>query len=164
MSNHLLELQVTINNEPLSIRVPHSETLLDLLRKRLQLTGAKDGCDSGECGACTVLLNGQPVYACSLLAAQAHTQHITTIEGIQDDHEGLHPVQRAFIKCDAVQCGYCTPGMILSTIALLQDDPSPNAEAVQQVLESHVCSCGVYNQWQKAISYASKDLEQPNAS
>ncbi len=161
---HLLELQVTINNEPLSIRVPHSETLLDLLRKRLRLTGAKDGCDTGGCGACTILLNGKPVYACSLLAAQVHKQSITTIEGIQDDQEGLHPVQRAFIKCDAVQCGYCTPGMILSTVALLQEEEDPDNLRIQQVLKSHVCSCGVYTQWKKAISYAVKDTEQHNAS
>lgn len=153
-------MQITINSEPIFIQIPCNETLLALLRKRLHLTGAKDGCDSGECGACTVLLDGMPVYACSMLAVQAHAKHVTTIEGIQDDQEGLHAVQRAFIKCDAVQCGYCTPGMILSTIALLKENPSPHESAIKQVLESHVCSCGVYHQWRKAISYAIKELEQ----
>ncbi len=162
--NHLLELQLTINNEPLALRVPFSETLLELLRHRLQLTSAKDGCDTGECGACTVLLNGQPVNACMLLAAQANQCHVTTIEGIQDAEMGLHPVQRAFIKCDAVQCGYCTAGMILSTIAMLEETSTPSAQQVQQLLESHACACGVYPQWQKAIKYASKDLESNHAS
>lgn len=162
--SHLIELQLTINNESLTLRVPLGETLLELLRNRLQLTSAKDGCGTGECGACTVLLNGQPVNSCMLLAAQADQCNILTIEGIQDAQLGLHPVQRAFIRCDAVQCGYCTAGMILSTIAMLEETSSPSQEQIQRLLESHVCACGVYSQWQKAIKYAGKDMESNHAS
>lgn len=151
MSQKLFELTMTVNDKVMSLNIQPHKTLLDVLREHLHLTGTKRGCNVGKCGACTVLLDGQPIYSCVFPAVQAHNHHITTIEGIKADGDNLHPVQEAFIEADAVQCGYCTPGMIMSTVALFDQNPQPDEEAIQQLQRGHICRCGSYLNWHDAI-------------
>lgn len=150
-------LEVIINGEPVALWVEPGETLLEVLRERLQLLGTKAGCERGECGACTVLLNQEPIYACLLLAVQAHQAEITTIEGVQGPNGDLHDIQRAFIEHNAVQCGFCTPGVILTVLALLNKHPSPNNQQLQTALEGHLCRCGAYPSIMKAIKALQKE-------
>jgi len=119
------------------------ETLLDTLRERLGLTGAKNVCDHGQCGACTVLMDGRAVYSCLVLAVAARDREITTIEGIAE-HGRLHPVQQAFIENDAYQCGYCTPGQIMSLVALLNENPRPAEAEVRRAVSGNLCRCSAY--------------------
>ena len=121
---------------------PHS-TLLEVIRDDLQLTGTKCGCEDGTCGACTVLLNGAPVRSCLLLAAEVEGQEIVTIEGLSDG-EKLHPIQEAFVKYGGIQCGFCSPGMILSAKALLDKSPSPTEREIRQAISGNLCRCTGY--------------------
>jgi aerobic-type carbon monoxide dehydrogenase small subunit (CoxS/CutS family) len=149
------QITLTINEKPYSLGVEPRETLLHVLRERLNLTGTKKTCGRGECGACTVLLDGRPIYSCLYLAIRADGKKITTIEGLAT-HQGLHPVQQAFIDKDGYQCGFCTPGFIMSSVALLNKNNSPNQEEIKGALSGNLCRCGNYNKIYEAVSAASK--------
>ena len=134
-------------------------TLLDLLREELRITSVKRGCEIGECGACTVLLDGKPVNSCLILAPMIDGRNILTVEGLTRDRE-LHPVQESFIEEFALQCGYCTPGMILTAKALLDLNPSPTIEEIKEALSGNLCRCGAYKQIINAILRASEKLRR----
>ena len=144
-----------VNGEEVSAWVEPRKTLLDFLREDLNLTGAKKGCDFGECGACTVLLGGKPVNSCLILALEAEDQEVLTIEGLMDGGK-LHPLQEAFIQYGAVQCGYCTTGMILSSKALLDENPRPTELEVRREIAGNLCRCTGYVKIVQAILAASK--------
>lgn len=136
-------IQTEINGTPYRLPVKSHWTLLDVLRRELGLTGTKKTCGRASCGACTVLLDGRAVYACALLAMAADQRRIITIEGLSAG-ETLHPIQEAFVRADALQCGYCTPGMVLSTKALLDGNPRPTAAEVKEALSGNICRCAAY--------------------
>jgi carbon-monoxide dehydrogenase small subunit len=138
-----LELSCTVNGEPVTLDVTPFVTLLDVLRDRLELTGTKYGCGEGECGACSVLLNGRVVNSCLVLAAECEGAEITTIEGLANDGR-LHPIQQAFVDRGAVQCGFCTPGMIMAALSLLNTNPHPTEDEVKRALEGNLCRCTGY--------------------
>jgi carbon-monoxide dehydrogenase small subunit len=152
---HLIHLR--INGEPYEITVKSNLTLLDLLRDEIGLTGTKKGCDTGQCGACTVLLDGKTINSCLVLAVDANGKEILTIEGLAKDGQ-LHPLQEAFIQEGAVQCGYCTSGMILSAKALLDENPTPKEEEVKKAIAGNLCRCTGYVRIVKAILNAAKKL------
>ena len=137
-------LQITVNGVARTILVQPYYSLLDTLRDELHLTGTKKGCDEGDCGACTVLLDGQPVTSCLVLAHSAHDADVTTIEGLASGGE-LHPVQKAFVEHGGLQCGYCTPGLIMATVGLLNSNPNPGEEEVKYALGGNLCRCTGYS-------------------
>ena len=146
-------IQITVNEEEYDVLVHSNRTLLDFLRYDLGLTGTNQGCDEGDCGACTVIVNGKVMTACLVLAVEVNGATITTIEGV---HEGdrLHPIQQAFVDSGAVQCGFCTPGMILTTKALLDEIPDPSEEEIKHYLEGNLCRCTGYTKILEAIQTA----------
>lgn len=146
----LIKIKFTVNEEPVSVEVPSHWTLLRLLRERLGLTGTKEGCGIGECGACTVLVDGKPVNACLILAPKAEGRNIETIEGLGSQNS-LHPLQQSFIDHGAVQCGFCTPGILMSAKALLNERPHPTREEVKEAISGHLCRCTGYQQIVEAI-------------
>jgi carbon-monoxide dehydrogenase small subunit len=148
MSRHNIVLKV--NGESYSLEVESDQSLLAVLRENLNLTGTKRGCDKGDCGACTVLLNGMPVNSCLILAVQADGQEVTTIEGVARGDE-LDPVQEAFVKHGAVQCGFCTPGMVLTSVALLRENLHPEKEEIKHAISGNLCRCTGYVQIIDAI-------------
>jgi len=133
-------------------------SLLDLLRERLDLTGAKKGCDRGECGACTVLLDGRRVNGCMVLAAAADGREVTTVEGLARDGEGLHPVQRAFIDRDAFQCGFCTPGQVISAVACINEGHATSEEEIREWMSGNICRCSSYPQIVAAVQAAASEM------
>jgi carbon-monoxide dehydrogenase small subunit len=143
-------LTLTVNGEKFDLEIPPHRTLLDLIRNELGLTGTKEGCGSGECGACTVLMDGQPVNACLVLALQAQGKEITTIEGLSRGRR-LHSIQEAFISHGAIQCGFCTPGMILSVKALLDRNPRPEEREIRKALSGNLCRCTGYQKIVEAV-------------
>ena len=145
----------TVNGAPAQVRAAPRRTLLDTLRETLALTGTKKVCDEGTCGACTVLVEGRPVYSCMTLAITCEGKSIETIEGIAKDGE-LHPVQRAFIDADAFQCGFCTPGQIMSIVALLRENNAPTEDDVRRAVAGNLCRCGAYPNIVKAGVSAGK--------
>lgn len=145
-----LSLTLRVNGQAYPLRVSAERTLLDVLREDLGLVGAREGCGVGMCGACTVLVNDQPISSCLMLAAQAKEAEITTIEGLAAPG-GLHPVQQAFIDHAAFQCAYCTPGFILSAVALLKQQPQPDNQAIRDYLAGNLCRCGSYGNILKAM-------------
>lgn len=149
------KISMTVNDKKISIEVQPNETLLHLLRERLNLTGTKRTCDRGECGGCTVLLDGMPVYSCLYLAFRADGKKITTIEGLAANGK-LHPIQQSFIEQDGYQCGFCTPGFIMSTVALLDRNKSPSQQEIKEALSGNICRCGSYFKIYDAVSAASK--------
>src|SRR5438445_569212 len=154
-----------VNGQARTVRVEPRVTLLDALRDRLvpPLTGAKKICDRGECGGCTVLLDGKPVYACMLLAVDARNRAITTIEGIGSSRK-LHPLQEAFVEKDALQCGFCTPGFVVASKALLDAIPRPTLEEVRQALCGHICRCGAYPKvFEAVLAAAGRPAQAPAA-
>ena len=153
------KIRLEINGRKHSLVVRPAETLLDVLRERLNLTGTKKMCDRGECGGCTVLLEGKPVYSCTFLAVRADGKTITTIEGLSKNGK-LHPVQQAFIEKDAYQCGFCTPGTILTTVAFLGKKPRPNLEEIKQALSGHLCRCGNYSKMYEAVAEAARKMRR----
>lgn len=143
-------IALKVNNVEYNVIIGPRDTLLEVLRQKLFLTGAKEACGTGECGSCTVLMDGKPVLACLTLAIEAKGKKIVTIEGLSEDGK-LSPLQQAFINHGAVQCGFCTPGMILSATALLNDNPSPTREEIMKALEGNLCRCTGYNKIIEAV-------------
>ena len=152
-------VRITINGLLREVAVPANRTLLDLLREDLDLTGTKHGCGEGDCGACTVLLDGEPVNACLVLAAEAEGREVTTIEGLAGGSL-LHPVQQAFVDAGAVQCGYCTPGMVLVAAALVARNPSPTESDVRHALSGNFCRCTGYQKIVEAVLTASARVRE----
>jgi len=148
-------LNFTLNGEPIQVEIEPHLMLLQLLREKLELTGTKEGCGMGECGACTVLLDGKTVNSCIFPAVEAEGKRITTIEGIADGKGGLHPIQKAFIEHGAIQCGFCTPGMVLSVKALLDEIPKPTEEEIRNGIAGNLCRCTGYLQIVQAVKAVS---------
>ncbi len=152
-------LKLRVNGEDYEIYVESWKTLLDVLRDELGLTGAKQGCDTGNCGACTVLIDGKAVDSCLVLASQAQGKEILTIEGLSKDGQ-LHPLQQAFIDHFAVQCGYCIPGMILAATALLDEKPKAGEEDIKHELHGNLCRCTGYKKMTEAVLAAKEEMQQ----
>ena len=148
-------LNFMLNGEPIQVEIEPHLTLLQLLREQLELTGTKESCGMGECGACTVLLDGKTINSCIFPAVEAEEKSITTIEGIADGKGGLHPIQKAFIEHGAIQCGFCTPGMVLSAKALLDEIPKPTEEEIRNGIAGNLCRCTGYLQIVQAVKAAS---------
>ena len=146
-------IAVTVNGERHEAEVEPRQLLVYFLREQLGLTGTNVGCDTSSCGSCTVLLDGESVKSCTVLAVQADGTEVTTIEGLATAGE-LHPVQRAFHESHALQCGYCTPGMVMATVSLLQEQPNPSEEEIRQALEGNLCRCTGYHNIVKAVQAA----------
>jgi len=151
------KIHLTLNGKKVSIEAPAHRLLLDLLRDELELTGTKEGCGTGDCGACTVILNGKPVNSCLVLSGELDGADVVTIEGLQTE-KGLDPVQRAFIQAASVQCGYCTPGMIMMAKALLDENPSPTEEEIRFALAGNLCRCTGYTKIIQAVRMAAEEL------
>jgi carbon-monoxide dehydrogenase small subunit len=154
---HTADITLSVNGQPHALPVRHHWTLLDVLREQLDLTGSKRGCDRGECGSCTVLLDGKPVYSCQILALQVGVRQVVTIEGLGDgtpNPEGMDPVQRAFLEEDGGQCGFCTPGFVISARALLSDNPNPTDEEIRQALSGNLCRCNAYGRILESVRAA----------
>lgn len=152
-----MRINFTLNGDPIELEAPGNQTLLELLRDRLGLTGTKPGCGEGECGACTVLIDGAPHNSCLTLIATLEGASVVTIEGLARGGE-LHPVQRAFVDEGAVQCGYCTPGMVLTAKALLDVNPDPGERTIKEWLSGNLCRCTGYGRIIAAIQRAAKDV------
>ena len=150
-------IQITVNGLTRELAVEPNQTLLSLLRDGLDLTGTKHGCGEGDCGTCVVLLDGQPANACLVLALEAAGRQVTTIEGVADGNT-LHPVQDAFIEAGAVQCGFCTPGMILVALALLRQNPDPTEQQVRQSISGNLCRCTGYQKIVEGVLLAAEKL------
>jgi len=146
-------IRLIANGETYEVMVKPSETLQDVLRDKLGLTGTKEGCDTGKCGACTVLIDGQAIRSCLTLAVSARDRKITTIEGLAEGDK-LHPLQQAFIEYGAIQCGFCTPGMILTAKAFLDENPTPTEEEVKEAIAGNICRCTGYSSIIEAIQAA----------
>ncbi|MCK4257752.1 MAG: (2Fe-2S)-binding protein [Halanaerobiales bacterium] len=155
-----IKLKLNVNAKDYEIEVDPNFRLLDLLREDLNLTGTKEGCAVGECGACTVIMNGMTIESCMVLAGQAEGAIITTIEGVQGKDGELHPIQQAFIDHGAVQCGFCTPGMILSAKALLDKNPDPTIEDIKKGISGNLCRCTGYQQIIDAVLDAAKRIKK----
>lgn len=150
-------LRLTVNGEAAESLVAPHQSLADFLREDLGLTGTKHGCDLGDCGACTVLVDGEPRLSCITLALECEGREVTTIEGVARDGR-LHPVQEAFDRCVAAQCGYCTPGLVLSCVALLRDNPSPSEAQIRAGLSGNICRCTGYTKIMDAVREAAVEL------
>jgi len=154
-----MKIRFTVNGRKVDREVTADSRLLDLLRDDLHLTGTKEGCGEGECGACTVLIDGKAVNSCLVLAPQADGKDILTVEGLAKGDE-LHPIQRAFVEKGAVQCGFCTPGFIMSTYALLKENPNPSNEEILTALEGNLCRCTGYTKIIEAVHYAAELMRE----
>jgi xanthine dehydrogenase YagT iron-sulfur-binding subunit len=139
-----LPLTLQVNGQRVDVAIDPRTSLLDLLREQLQLTGAKKGCDHGQCGACTVHLDGRRVASCLTLAAKAQDREVLTIEGLSPPDGALHPMQQAFIDHDALQCGYCTPGQVMAAVACVQEGHARDAEQIREFMSGNICRCGAY--------------------
>jgi carbon-monoxide dehydrogenase small subunit len=157
-----LLLSFTVNGRPQALAIEPRDTLLEVLRERLELTGTKKSCDVQVCGTCTVLLDGLPVSACTTLAYEARGRAVTTIEGLADG-ETLHPLQDAFIEHAAAQCGFCTGGMILAALALLRESPAPSRDEIKRHLSGNICRCTGYKKILEAVEDAASRMREPAA-
>jgi carbon-monoxide dehydrogenase small subunit len=154
-----LEISLRVNGEDYQVTVEPKDTLLDVLRDKIGLTGTKCGCNTGDCGACTVLLNGRPIVSCLVLAVDARDKEIVTVEGLASSGR-LHPLQEAFVRYGAVQCGFCTPGMLMASYALLRENPNPTEEEVREAISGNLCRCTGYTKIVDAILAASAALRE----
>lgn len=152
-----LRLALTVNGEPAETLADGCKTLLEVLREDLQLTGTKHGCELGECGACAVLLDGEPVLSCLVLAAECNGRRVTTVEGLAEDG-ALHPLQDVFADLGASQCGYCTPGILITARALLEREPNPSRDQIKDALAGNLCRCTGYLQIVEAVEAAAARL------
>jgi len=152
-------IKLKVNGKVYEVEVDPTESLADVLRNKLGLLGVRISCNEGECGACTVLINNKPVTSCLMLAMQAEGKEIVTIEGLGDT-DNLHPIQEAFIEEQGFQCGFCTPGVILSTKALLDRNPNPSSSEIAEALSGHICRCGAYAHIIRSVKKAAKKLSQ----
>jgi carbon-monoxide dehydrogenase small subunit len=155
MSKHIVSIQV--NGEAQSLEVPSRRLLSDFLRDDLHLTGTKRGCETGTCGACSVLVDGEVVKSCLMLAVQVDGRHVTTVEGLSQG-EKLHPLQESFMECGGLQCGYCTPGMLITACALLARNPQPTQDEVRHGLAGNLCRCTGYTQIVESVLHAAKKM------
>jgi len=151
-------IKFTVNGQEYEVAVDSWRTLNEVLRDQLGLTGTKLGCGSGDCGACTVMMNGRTITSCLTLAVEANGCEIMTVEGLAADSERLHPLQESFIEKGAVQCGYCTPGMELAALYLLKKNPSPTEEEIRAGLSGNLCRCTGYNKIVDAIAHAAEKM------
>jgi len=154
MANHTIT--VTVNGARERLSIASNMTLLQMLREKLALTGTKNGCEAGECGACTVLVDGEPVNSCMMLAVEADGREILTVEGLAPEGR-LSPLQQAFVEYNAVQCGFCTPGMLMSAHALLQRNPNPTETEIKEALVGNLCRCTGYVRIIQAVQAAAAD-------
>jgi len=152
-----MKVQCTVNGQLIERDVDPDLRLLDFIRESLHLTGTKEGCGEGECGACTVLMDGKAVNSCLVLALQAADANVITVEGLAEGH-ALHPIQQAYVETGAVQCGFCTPGFIMATYALLQETPDPSEEEILAGLEGNLCRCTGYSKILEAVKLAATRL------
>ena len=152
-------LNLRVNDETVQLLVEENETLLDVLRDRLFLTGTKRGCGEGQCGHCTVILNGKAVNSCLTLALEAEGSQVLTIEGVAQGNS-LHPIQKAYVEAGAIQCGYCTPGMVMAIYSLLQQNPQPNEEEIREGIKGVMCRCTGYYKIVEAVKTASAELSK----
>lgn len=152
-------VRVRVNGEPREAEVEPRTLLVEFLREHLNLTGTHVGCDTSYCGACTVILGGRAVKSCTLFAPMADGGEITTVEGLENDGK-LHPVQEAFAECHGLQCGYCTPGLLLSTVELLKKHPTPTDEQIRKGIAGNTCRCTGYQNIFKAIRMAAAEMEK----
>lgn len=154
-----ITITLTVNERKHTITTEPNKTLLYVLREDLGLTGAKDACGGeGECGACTVLFDGEAVNACLVLAGQADGHRVTTIEGLSPNGDLLHPLQRAFVEAGAVQCGFCTPGAVMASAALLERSPQPTDDEIREALSGNLCRCTGYTKMIKAVRQAAEEM------
>ena len=151
-------IHFTLNGEPIEIEIESHLTLLQLLRDKLELMGTKEGCGMGECGTCTVLLDGKTINSCIFPALEVDGKKVITIEGLSDSQGNLHPIQSAFVEFGAIQCGFCTPGMVLSAKGLLDENPKPTEEEIRNGIAGNLCRCTGYLQIIQAIKIASGQL------
>lgn len=156
--NHLVPLSFRVNGEQQDLLIRPWRTLLEVLRENLGLTGTKRSCQEGQCGACTVLVDGQAVHSCLYLALEAQNQDVLTIEGLGRGDAGLHPIQKSFVEKGAVQCGFCTSGLILATKSLLDENPNPSEDEIRNAIVGHLCRCTGYFQIVEAIQNAAREM------
>ena len=150
------ELRLTVNGQPYKLHVKPKTLLVEVLRNHLGLTGTKRGCESSSCGVCSIILNGMAVKSCSILALQANGAEIITVEGLSQGGQ-LHPLQKAFLDYGAYQCGFCTPGMLASAKAFLDEDPRPTEEQIREAIDGNICRCTGYNSIIRAMTAVVKD-------
>lgn len=158
-----ISLTLQVNGQPQTMQIDPRVTLLDALREHLNLTGTKKGCDQGQCGACTVLINGQRVLSCLTLAVQADGAEVTSIEGLESASGELHPVQRCFVENDAFQCGYCTPGQIMSAVACIKECHAGSDDEIREYMSGNLCRCGAYPHIVDAIKQAAAEMAKESA-
>lgn len=159
MEKQMVGVNIKLNGREYRDTIPSDMMLIDYLRQRRLLTGTKKACGSGECGACTVILNGKAIYSCITLAIQASGKSVETIEGLSDGDQ-LHPIQEAYIDAGAIQCGYCTPGFIMTTKALLDYDKNPSEQCVKEAMAGNICRCTGYHQIIDAVKLAADKMNK----
>lgn len=153
-------INLKVNGKQHSVEIEGDERLLDVLRDKLGLTGTKEGCGEGECGACTVIMDGEIVDSCLVMAFQAEGKELVTIEGLESENGEIHPIQKAFLEAGAVQCGFCIPGMVLSAKALLDKKPHPSRDDIREGISGNLCRCTGYNKIVDAVEKASDYIEK----
>ncbi len=153
-----MQVELKVNGKPVTADVPPNTLLVQFIREHLRLTGTHQGCDTAQCGACTVMADGRSIKACNVLAVQMQGADVTTIEGVAAEDGTLHPMQAAFKECHGLQCGFCTPGMVMSSIDLLQHHPKASETEIRELLEGNLCRCTGYQNIVKAVQTAQKAM------